>query len=97
MNMDLNLSPTAIKASVNRFLKRFHFIIFFVFSVGGLTAGIFLLNGIVAMSDQPNGYTSSINSTSFDDATIARLRALKESGQNTEKLDLSGRINPFAE
>lgn len=97
MKKDVSFSPNAIKLSISHFFKRFHFILFFVASIGGLAACIFLLNGVIAMSDQPNGYTSTVNDTTFDTATIERLRSLKASGQSTDRLDLKGRINPFAE
>lgn len=97
MKSDLHFSLRGVKSSMSHFFKRFHFVIFFVTSVGGLAACIFLLNGVIVMSDQPNGYTSSTNDTSFDTVTVERLRKLKQAGQSTDKLDLSGRINPFAE
>ena len=97
MNSDLHFSLSGIQSSLGHFFRRFHFIIFFIFSVGGLAVAILLLYGVVGMSDQSNGYTSDANNTSFDTATIEQLRSLKESGQDTDKLDLSGRTNPFSE
>jgi len=97
MNIDLNFSPSTIKATLGHFFKRFHFILFFVFSVGGLAVCVFLLYQIIGMSDQPNGYTSTSNSTQFDQATIDQLRALGKPGESSNKLDMSGRVNPFAE
>lgn len=97
MNKGPDLSATTIKTSIAHFFKRFHFILFFVVSIGGLAVCVFLLNGVVELSDQANGYTSNINNTNFDNDTIKKLQNLRPAGQDTEKLDLTGRINPFVE
>jgi len=91
----MEISLTSIKNGLSHFFNRYHFIIFFVFSIGGISIGILLLNNAIVSSDNANGYTSTVNDTTFDQDTIKRLEALKEPGQETEKLPLSGRTSPF--
>lgn len=91
----MEISINSIKNNLANFFARYHFIIFFVFTVGGLSIGILRLNNVIVSSDNANGYTSNVNITDFDQDTIKRLKALKELGQETEKLPLTGRISPF--
>lgn len=91
----MEISLNSIKNGLANFFARYHFIIFFVFSIGGLSIGILMLNNAIISSDDANGYTSTVNNTNFDQDTINRLKALKEPGQETEKLPLTGRTSPF--
>jgi hypothetical protein len=88
-------SLSSIITSVSYFIRRYHFIIFFVIMVGGLSVAMFFLNKVIVSSDEPNGYTSKSDEADFDQATIDRLRALKESDQSTKKLEFTGRLSPF--
>jgi hypothetical protein len=91
--MDINLS--SIQKGITSFLQRYHFILFFVYVISGLSFGIWSIYGIIELSDQTNGYTSQTNSTTFDQATIERLRGLRYSTQETETLPTEGRVSPF--
>ncbi|MEP6710290.1 MAG: hypothetical protein ABJA64_01050, partial [Candidatus Saccharibacteria bacterium] len=82
---------------ISNFIGRYHIVIFVVFSLGGLAIALSYLNQVINTSLDANGYTSTANSVSFDDATIGKLRALKTTGETTEKLQMSGRTNPFVE
>lgn len=91
--MDINL--LAIKKAISSFLGRYHFILFFVYVISGLSLGVWSVYGVIELTDQSNGYTSQANSTGFDQAAIDRLRNLKDSNQQTEQLPVSGRTSPF--
>lgn len=96
MNMNLSLDP--IKKAIFTFFRRFHIMIFVLIVLGGASVVVFLLNGIIVRSGDTSGYTSTVNDTSFDQATIKRIEELKTRGQNNGELDLSdGRTNPFVE
>ena len=92
--MEMNLSTQAIKKTIVTFLHRFHIVIFVVLVLGGLAVVVFLLNNIISLSDQSNGYTPDTNDTSFDQATIQKIEDLQNRGQTPPT---SGRTNPFVE
>lgn len=87
----------SISKPIGNFFARFHAILFVVFAFGGLAVAILVLNNTVQKSDQDNGYVSEVNSTSFDQATIDRVKELKGSNEETEKLTFPDRANPMAE
>lgn len=91
--MKLNFS--SLTNSIVAFFQRYHFLMFFVFIVGSLCVGVIMLYSTIQLSDEANGYTSQGADTSFDQTTIDRLRDLKQSTQETEKLPVSGRVSPF--
>lgn len=91
----MNISLTAIRKNLTTFLGRYHFIIFIVYIVGSASYAIVLISSTVALSDEPNGYVSTTNSTSFDEETMARLRQLKDGNQATDKIPITGRVSPF--
>jgi hypothetical protein len=95
--MDIKLSLGGTKSALSHFLRRFHIVIFVVFALGSLSAGVYILNEVVVTADQKNGYTSTINITTFDTDTIKQLELLKEKGETTESIDTKGRTNPFSE
>ncbi len=77
---------------------RYHLTLFVVVLVSGLSTAVLMLNEILKQSSNPNGYTSSLDMTSFDQATIDRLQKLKSSNDASTSFSLpAGRINPFAE
>lgn len=86
--MDISLGDTGKK--VGNFIGRYHYIIFFVLVIGGLSVAIITLSTTVSTPDTTD-YTSSINDTSLDEATLGELRAL----ERPENDQPSGRINPF--
>jgi hypothetical protein len=96
--MDISLSLTSIKKFIFNLLRRYHIIIFVIFVAGGLVVIVFMLNSIILRSSDPDGYTASSNNSTFDQATIDRIKQLRTSGENDAPLDLSkGRTNPFIE
>lgn len=77
---------------------RYHLTLFIVVLVGGLSTAVLMLNEILMQSSDTNGYTSSLNNSGFDQATIDRLKQLKSSSEASTDLTLpAGRVNPFAE
>ena len=94
MDVNLNLSPQAIKKAVVTFLHRFHIVLFVIVVLGGLAVIIFLLNNIVVLSGQSNGYTPDTNNSSFDQSAIKKIEDLKNRSQSPPT---SGRTNPFVE
>ena len=94
MDMNLNLSPQAIKKAVVTFLHRFHIVIFVIVVLGGLAVIILLLNNIVVLSGQSNGYTPDTNNANFDQTAIKKIQDLKNRNQSPPT---SGRTNPFVE
>ena len=97
MNINFSLSPQAIKKQINRFLHRFHIVLFVIIVVGGSAIVVFMLNRIVVRSGENDGYTSDTNNASFDQATMKRIEELKTRDQNAQTNLPSGRINPFVE
>lgn len=90
----MNASVGDLQKKVATFFGRYHFIIFFVFLISSLGAAILIINSTV-LSEQNDGYTSNINSTGFDQATINKLRDLRNPNEETKKIETSGRYNPF--
>lgn len=93
----MDISLTAIKNFIITILHRYHVIIFVVLVVGGLAVIVFYLNNILIQSGQSDGYTSSSNNATFDQATMNRIKQLQTANENQSQLDLSGRSNPFVE
>lgn len=92
----MNISGTLIKQRIIGFLHRFHVVIFVITVLGGLAVMMFFLNNTLVLSTTDDGYTSTSNDASFDQATIERIKQLKQDGSESQ-LDLSGRSNPFVE
>lgn len=97
MNIDLSISPKAIKKQVIKLLHRFHVVLFVIIVLGGSAVVIFMLNGIIARSSESDGYTSNTNNANFDETTMKRIEELKTRDQNSTTGFPDGRINPFVE
>lgn len=93
----MDISLAAIKKIFFQLLHRYHIILFVVIVVGGLAVIVFYLNTILIQSGQSDGYTSSSNNATFDQATIDRIEQLRTTNENQSQLDFSGRSNPFIE
>lgn len=93
----MNISIRSINQAISKFLNRYHFVLFVIFAVGGLSSAIFLLNKTVEKSYMDNGYTSPVSSAELDTQTIEKLRNLRAAGEATDKIKISGRTNPFVE
>lgn len=96
MNKDINIS--AIVQGIVGVFKRYNLTIFMIVLAGGLGTAVVMLNNTLQKSSDTSGYTSNLDITSFDQATIDRIKQLHTSKEFTGEVTLpSGRINPFAE
>lgn len=94
--MDINLD--SLGTNIVHILKRYHVIIYALCVIGALGAAVLALNSTVESSADSNGYQSTLNSSTFDQATIDRINELSSSGSADAPIDLgNGRINPFNE
>lgn len=95
------MKNTSIKTTLLSFiatLRRYMVTIFIVLIVGGLSSAVILLNSILQDASDTTGITSSLDNTSFDQATIDRVQQLHTSDDSLPELTLpNGRVNPFAE
>jgi len=95
----MEISLTSIKNSLSALLHRYHFIIFIVTIIGGVTAFVFLLNTIVIKSEASSSDTKTTMSTSFDQKTIDEINLYKGRDTKSNGINFSGnkRTNPFQE
>jgi hypothetical protein len=93
----MNLQVSNIQKVFVRFLRRFHVTIFAIVILGGLAVIVLLLYNVIIASGESGDYTPKTNTASFDEATIERVKRLRTTSEESEQLDLSGRINPFVE
>lgn len=93
MNTDIGTSLSGIGAKFNQLVHRFGLVVIFIILALGLAASIFLLNNVIIRVDQPDGYVSNINTITFDQATIDKLKNLSQDDKiNTSNHD---RLTPF--
>lgn len=92
-----NKNISTIFGPIVRSFQRYSLTIFIVVLTGSLTAAVLILNTIVQQSADTSGYTSTTSVTSFDQATIDRIKQLHSSSTQTKITLPPGRINPFAE
>lgn len=79
------------------FLRRFHLLIFFVFTVGCAAAAVVLINGALS-NPADDTYTSPISAGTIDQTTLERVQSLHTSSAPVPAPQLpAGRTNPFAE
>jgi hypothetical protein len=97
MNINGSISLQIIKKQINRFLHRFHLVLFVIIVIGGSAVVVFMLNRVVVRSGENDGYTSNTNNANFDQATIKRIEELKTRDENAPNTLPKGRINPFVE
>lgn len=94
----MNITGNDITQSMARILHRYHIVLFSIFILGALIVAVYLLDQVLATSDQANGYTAQSNNAGFDTATINKINSLRTVQDPSIPLDLSsGRINPFVE
>jgi hypothetical protein len=97
-NINLTISPQAIKQAVYQFIHRFHVVIFVVVALGGLAASVFILNTIIVTSGDTRQFLSQNARSDFDQDTIKKIKELKTRDQNGDTFTLPpGRTNPFVE
>jgi hypothetical protein len=93
----MNNKPNALVTAFNAF-RKYSVTIFVVVLVGGLATAVLLLNQILQQSSNAEGYTSSLDITTFDQQTIDRINSLHSSTEADSSVTLpNGRINPFTE
>ena len=83
-----------MSASIVAFFKRFHLVLSILLLAGSLTVAIFMLNSLIARSQQ-DGTPSGI--TRFDTDTIDQINQLQTREDETNFSLPNGRINPFIE
>ncbi len=77
---------------------RYHFTIFIVVIVSGLATAVLVLNAIIIQSSDTTNYTSSLDVTYFDQASIDRVKQLRSSSEAPSEFTFPpGRTSPFAE
>ncbi len=82
--------------SLGDFFGRYHAIIFTLGVGGGLSVAIFMLYSTIGNVGAPLDYTPSSADTSFDEATIERVRQLRPLTEQPTSPDFGpGRTNPF--
>ncbi|HEU5121482.1 MAG TPA: hypothetical protein VFT59_01440 [Candidatus Saccharimonadales bacterium] len=97
-NINLSISPEAIKKALYSFMHRFHVVIFVVVALGGLAISVFILNAIIIKSSDTSQLPSQQVSAGFDQETIKKIEELKTRDQSGDTFNLpAGRTNPFVE
>jgi hypothetical protein len=80
------------------FLRRFHLLIFFIFTVGCVAGVVLLINQVLTNNADGDDYTSTINAGTIDQSSLERIQSLHTSDQPAPSPELpAGRVNPFAE
>lgn len=93
----MELSSSALQASLSKLFTRYHVIIYVVIVAGSLAAVVLTFYNIVSTSEQGSDLSTS-SASQFDKETIERINQLKDRDQNKGTIDLSsGRTNPFVE
>ena len=92
--MNSSISFQKIHDSLVQFLKRFHLVLSILVIAGSLAFAIFMLNALIARSQEDGTPTPSAQ---FDTETIERIRKLQTRNDDTNFNLPSGRINPFVE
>lgn len=86
------------KKKIIAFLRRFHLVIFITVVMLILSVAVILLYSVAGKASGADSEPSSVTSSSFDQATIDRIKQLRSSSEPSESLNFSnGRINPFHE
>lgn len=95
--MKNNVDLLAILKTIADGFRRYNLTIFIVVFVGGLAVAVIMLNTTIQKSSDTTGYTSTPQSTTFNQATIDRIKELHTSSEPVTSTLPSGRINPFNE
>lgn len=94
-----NLTLRSVLKPFGLLFQKFHFTLFIVLVIAGLGSAVVLLNTMLSgQSELGDGYKSSIEAGTIDQATLDRIKELHTSNETVPAGDLpSGRINPFGE
>lgn len=95
MKIDSNLSLANIGTLLNRLLYKYGLLTIFIVIAIGLAVSIFMLNSVIAQTDQKDGYTPATTSITFDEATVQKIENLKAKGEKTDRVQVDGRLLPF--
>jgi hypothetical protein len=98
--MKQSIDISNIGKSLSHFLGRYHSILFFLIIGLGLMICLTLIINTISLSNTTDPSNAQIESTSFDEETMSRLKELDSSKASTddfEKLFDQGRSNPFVE
>lgn len=91
-------SLSSIISSFIATFQRYSVTIFIVVLTSGLAIAVLMLNSTLQQASDTTGYTSTLDPTTFDQATIDRVKQLHTSDEGaTDTNPRTGRINPFAE
>jgi len=94
--MGNNLSLGQLEHIAEKFFQRFHVLIFFVLSLGGLIVATILLYGLVTRSSTAGEVTAS--GATFNQATIKKLNQLQTSDATVAPENVpKAKRNPFTE
>ena len=93
-NLDLGTMFQSLFSAVGKF----RLTIFIVVVVGGLALAVITLDGILQNPSSDGSVKSQVDTTTFDQVTIDRLKQLHTSTDGSGAYVVpSGRINPFSE
>lgn len=93
-----NLDVKTIFKSIIDTIIKFRLTLFIVVMVGGLTVAVLMLNTILQSPASTKSTATTVDNTTFDQATIDRLKQLHTSSSTGDTFSLpTGRINPFSE
>ncbi len=93
-----NKSVGSVFRSIVTGFQKYNLTIFIVVLTSGLAVAVLLLNSALQEASNTSGYNADSDPTSFDQATIDRVKQLHTSSEITgDTLLPEGRVNPFAE
>lgn len=91
-------SLSSVFKSLITTFQKYSVTIFIVVLTSGLVIAVLMLNSTLQKASDTTGYTPSLDPTTFDQATIDRVKQLHTSDEPPKASSPStGRINPFAE
>jgi len=94
-----NITLGSLLKPLRNLFQRFHFTIFIILVVVGLAAAVLVINDMLnSLSTVDEGYKSSIEAGTIDQATLDRIKELHTSDEPVPvHQQPAGRTNPFGE
>lgn len=93
-----DIKLTSLLAPIVTIFKKYSLTIFIVVLVGGLASAVIMLSTALQKTSETSDYAPSTDSSSFDQATINRVKQLHSSAEPTSDYVMpTGRTNPFSE
>ena len=94
--MKQSLSLGMIGPAIAHFLQRYHMVLYSLTVVIGVSVAIFLLNGLIDLSNESE--PGEVSTTIFDKQTIDKLESFSSSDATSPGFNMpDGRTNPFVE